>query len=306
MKATKPRPRREIAAEIKRRLRNQPAQSDRMIAHYMTAAGMRVSHVTVGKYRRNSDFYASHLLRHCRDGIPNWQGSPVSEQKKTDGLDWDAEFSSAQVVHPTPGETEQLPLLTDAASNIPKNGNSRSPTITTAALVDLTGYARSSLYGFAARAVLPVPDNDRWPTAATIFKLIKYLRESRDADGYRAARTLRTQAQADRERQKADWEQGQFYRRGAVHALMKTIAEKQKGILRQRLEKQLGQEFPELLPQLTAAVDDICRIFRDESKLWTETAPNEETPKAIPPRPVTAENKPDSGRIAAPAEPARI
>jgi hypothetical protein len=155
---------------------------------------------------------------------------------------------------------------------------SKQATINTASLSDLSGYSRSSLYDFAARKVLPAPDNDQWEAAATIRALIKYLREGKDADAYRTARTKRMQAQADRERTRADFERGLYLPKSEIGPALRNLSLHQKAKLQHKLESELAPKLAGLNPleiqaHMAQAVDEIVSVFRNGVRDWMEKPP---------------------------------
>jgi hypothetical protein len=172
-----------------------------------------------------------------------------------------------------------------------KNRTQPSPTISTATLADLSGYARSTLYDFASRKVLPAPADDQWPTAATIRALIKYLREGKDADAYRTARTRRMEAQADREHLKADAERGKFISKEVIGPALRNLSLNQRFCLERKLESELAARIPkEFHPQLSAAVDEICAAFHNGVRAWMDEATPPVPPPPIAPRKLSEKN----------------
>ncbi len=164
--------------------------------------------------------------------------------------------------------------------NPPSTATPSTHTITGADLCLITGQSDGRHRQLAQAGYFPPPICGEYQTIPTLTGLLKYRGEQlrKKNDNLRKEQQRLTKSRADISEWTDAQNRGEYIRKSVIGPALRNISLHQRATLLRKFEQELspklaGRTTIEILSEVRAACDEICRIFSDSTRKWADAPP---------------------------------
>lgn len=150
-------------------------------------------------------------------------------------------------------------------------------TISGEKLCELTGLTDRRHRQLAAEGYFPPPSAGDYQLKPTLIGLFRYFRDQvhKKEDSLAAERKKYMAARREKTEVERDILKKLYLRRDEIGPLLRNLALHQRALLQNKLENELslkvaGQDPITIRQRMAEAVDELCRIFKNATRQWTE------------------------------------
>jgi hypothetical protein len=165
-------------------------------------------------------------------------------------------------------------------------------------LCELTGLTDRQHRNIAKGGYFPAPLRGQYQATKTLQGLFRYFQElnRKKGESTKEAEHRLKLAKAEMAEEELAVFRGQYVSKAEVGPALRNVSNHQRAVLVRKLENELapnlqGKTTLEIIERVKAAVDDICRVFREGTRQWLEVqspGPTVQSLKSAPEAPAAA------------------